>query len=86
MHYYTAQGVLVVGFDCKIKKEAIKELCTQTGCGGRIGREQASFAESRKFDSRSSQTNDLPNLYLSLPNLALDINRIGQRLVNSVLG
>ena len=33
---------------------------------------------------QSSQTNDLPNLYLSLPSLALSISRIGQELVSSV--
>ena len=37
-------------------------------------------------DSQSIQTNDLQNWYVSLPNLTLSVNRIGQRLVSSVSG
>ena len=46
---------------------------------------QASYLEGREFDSQSSQTDDLYNLYLSLPSLALGINRIGQGMVRSEL-
>ena len=41
--------------------------------------------EEDQSDSKSSQTNDLPNLYLSLPILVLDIIRIGQGMVSSRL-
>ena len=36
--------------------------------------------------SQSSQSNDLYNLYLSLPSLAFGISRIGQGLVSLVSG
>ena len=38
-------------------------------------------AQAWQFESWSSQTNDLQNLYLSLLSLVVGINRIGQRLV-----
>ena len=57
-----------------------------TGRGGRAGRAQASSAGDREFNSRSSQTSDLQNLNLLLPNLVFSINRIGQGLVSSVSG
>ena len=38
------------------------------------------------YEPRPSQTSDLKNLYLSLPSVALSINRIGQGLACSVLG
>ena len=50
----------------------------QAGCGGRISTEQSSCAEGPEFDFRSSQTDDLPNLYSLLPSLVLGISRIGQ--------
>ena len=42
--------------------------------------------EGRELDSQSSQTNDLRNLYLSLPSLSLGITGIGQGLVSSIIG
>ena len=63
-----------------------------TGQGGPIDRAWASHAlEGQEFESRSSETNDLQHLCLSLPNLApginrIGINRIGQGLVKSVSG
>ena len=38
----------------------------------------ASHVEGQDYENRSSQTNDLPNLYLSLSSLALGITRIAQ--------
>ena len=43
------------------------------GISGRIGQAEASRVEGREFNSQSSQTDDLPNLYLSLPSLVLSI-------------
>ena len=60
------------------------ELCT--ALSGRIGRVHTACAEGREFESWSSQTNDLHNLYLLLPSLTLNITRIGQELVSSVSG
>ena len=57
-----------------------------TGHGGPIGRAQTSQAGEWQFRSQSSQTNDLTNWYLSLPSLALSINRMAQELVSSVSG
>ena len=61
-----------------------------TGCGGRMGKTGIDNRISRTRVSharnRSSQTDNLSNWYLSLPNLALGIIRIGQRLVSSVSG
>ena len=42
-------------------------------------RASASCVEGRGFESRLSQTDGLPNLYLSLPNMALGILRIRAR-------
>ena len=53
-------------------------------CSGWIGRAQVLRAGDWEFGSWSSQINDLCNWYLSLPSLALSINRIGQGLVSSV--
>ena len=44
----------------------------------------SSRAEDREFDSLWSKTNDVENVYLSLPSLAFSIIRIG--LVSSVSG
>ena len=54
------------------------------GRGGRIDRAHASAGEVREFEYRSSQTNDLHNVSLSLPSLAPDIIKIGQ--ASSVFG
>ena len=51
---------------------------------GLIGK--VSAMGSHVFEPRPNQTNNLLNGYLSLPSLALDINRIGQGLVCSVSG
>ena len=57
-----------------------------TGCGSsRTGRAQASYVESREC-KHGSQSNDLSNLYLSLPSLALGITRIAQGHVSTVSG
>ena len=45
-----------------------------------------SHMECREFDSQSSQTNDLRNWYLSLPNLARSITKVGHGPVSSVSG
>ena len=42
--------------------------------------------EEREFETQPSQANDLHNLYLPLPSLALGMTRIGQGLVSSVSG
>ena len=47
----------------------------RTGCGGRIGGALASHAEGREFQSRSSHTNDLQNLWLSLPSMVIGVTR-----------
>ena len=44
--------------------------------GSRIRRVQASHAEDWEFDSKSIETNDLQNWYLSLPSLVLSINSL----------
>ena len=44
-------------------------------------RAQVSSEEDRVFESRSSQSGDLPNLFLPLPSLVLRITRIGQGFV-----
>ena len=49
-----------------------------------IGRTRASHAGDRRFLARSSHTNVLSNLNLSLPSMALGINRIGQGLGSSM--
>ena len=51
---------------------------SKTGRGGRISRMEASHEEGREFESQSPPTNDLSNWFLSLPSLALGINRTGQ--------
>ena len=43
-------------------------------------------AEGWEFESQPSQANVLPNLYLSLHDLVLDIASIGQGLVSTVSG
>ena len=53
--------------------------CTERGC--RNGTVKASNAESQEF--QLSQTHDLKKLYLSLPRLAISINRVGQGLVRT---
>ena len=58
------------------------QICV-TGRGGRLGRAQASHAESRKFRIWPYKINDVPNLYMSLPSLMLYITRLGQVLVSS---
>ena len=55
-----------------------------TGHGSQISRVRASYAGGREFSSQSSQTNDISNFDLSLPSLALGINKMGQGLVHSV--
>ena len=45
---------------------------------------QTSRVEGWKLESRLGQTDDLQNLYMALPSLALGINRIEQGLVSSV--
>ena len=51
--------------------------------GGRIGKTKSTaflHTEDLEVETQPSQTNDLQNWYLSLPSLALDINRITQGL------
>ena len=55
-----------------------------TGRGGRIGRAQASPEGDREFGSQLSQPNDLSNVFLWLPSLALGIKRIVQGLVSEL--
>ena len=43
-------------------------------------------AEGRELESEPSQTNGLPNLFLSPPDLPLGITIIGQELVSSISG
>ena len=51
-----------------------------------ISRVQAFCAGDWKFDSQSSEANDLQNLYSSPLSFVLGINRIGHELVSSVSG
>ena len=56
----------------------------ESGRGGLIGGAQASHTPGWEYDSQSSQTNDLQNLYFSLISLAVGISKIEPGLVCSV--
>ena len=54
--------------------------------GGPKSKGQASCAEGSEFEPPPSQSNDLENVYLSLPSQALGITKTGQGLVSSISG
>ena len=70
-HLLTTQWRCVIWTHIGCVREPIKDgwsMPPKTGCSALIGRAQASCLEGWEFESQLSQTNDLSDWYMSLPN------------------